>query len=161
MSIIEDEHDSLSWFYLIIFHLFGFQKLRCACMLTFRKSGRGKSDLVHFKARPWIGSKGLCFDKTDIKTREHWVITTKHTHFPQTGLNLKSCVLSISLQWGSGKVKIRSNKGQFGAILGHNLTFPDPHCRPGQIFVVQNGVYMCPAYSTTCFKFNQHLRVVF
>ena len=48
-----------------------------------------------------------------------------------------------------------------GAILGHILTFPDPHCRPGQIFVVKDGVYMCPAYSTTCFEFNQHLRGVF
>ena len=46
-------------------------------------------------------------------------------------------------------------------ILLRILTFPDPHCRPSQIFVVQNGVYMCPAYSTTCFKFNQHLRGVF
>ena len=43
-------------------------------------------------------------------------------------------------------------------LLLRILTFPDPHCRPGQIFVVQNGVYMCPTYSTTCFKFNQHLR---
>ena len=46
-------------------------------------------------------------------------------------------------------------------LLLRILTFPDPHCQPGQIFVVQNGVYMCPAYSTTCFKFNQHLRGVF
>ena len=28
-------------------------------------------------------------------------------------------------QWGSRKVKIRSNKGQYGAICGHILTFPD------------------------------------
>ena len=31
-------------------------------------------------------------------------------------------------------------------LLLRILTFPDPHCQPGQIFVVQNGVYMCPAY---------------
>ena len=46
-------------------------------------------------------------------------------------------------------------------LLLRILTFPDPHCQPGQIFVVQNGVYICPAYSTTCFKFNQHPRGVF
>ena len=46
-------------------------------------------------------------------------------------------------------------------LLLRILTFPDPHCQPGQIFVVQNGVYMCPAYSTTCFNFNQHLRGLF
>ena len=40
--------------------------------------------------------------------------------------------------------------GQMGAILGHILTLPHPSCQPGQIFVVQNGLYMCPAYSTTC-----------
>ena len=96
MSIIEDEHDSLSWFYLIIFHLFGFQKLRCACMLTVRKSGRGKSDFVHLKARSGIGSEGLCFDKTDIKTREHWVITTKHTLPPDRTQPQKLCIANFS-----------------------------------------------------------------
>ena len=37
------------------------------------------------------------------------------------------------------------------------LTFPDPPCQPGQIFLVQNGLYMCPTYSTTCFMLNSHL----
>ena len=39
----------------------------------------------------------------------------------------------------------------------HNLTFPGPSCRPCQIFMVQNGWYRCPAYSTTCFMFDSHL----
>ena len=62
---------------------------------------------------------------------------------------------------GQGWSEKGAIRGNLGVILGHILTFPDPHCQPGQIFVVQNGVYMCPAYSTTCFKFNQHLRGVF
>ena len=41
------------------------------------------------------------------------------------------------------------------------LTFPDPPCQPGQIFLVQNGLYMCPTYSTTCFMLNSHLLGVF
>ena len=43
----------------------------------------------------------------------------------------------------------------------HILTFPGPSCRPGQIFLVQNGLYMCPTYSTTCFMSNSHLWGVF
>ena len=39
----------------------------------------------------------------------------------------------------------------------HILTFPGPSCRPGQIFLVQNGLYRCPTYSTTCFMSNSHL----
>ena len=35
-------------------------------------------------------------------------------------------------------------------ILGHILTFFDPPCQPGQIFLVQNSLYRCPTYSTTC-----------
>ena len=41
------------------------------------------------------------------------------------------------------------------------LTFPDPPCQPGQIFLVQNGLYRCPTYSTTCFMSNSHLWGVF
>ena len=76
----------------------------------------------------------------------------------QTILNHKDLTGSAV---GVGKVKIRCNMGQMGAILGHILTLPHPHCQPGQIFVVQNGLYMCLAYSTICFKFNQLLRGVF
>ena len=43
------------------------------------------------------------------------------------------------------------------SILGHILTFFDPPCQPGQIFLVQNSLYRCPTYRTTCFKFNSHL----
>ena len=32
-----------------------------------------------------------------------------------------------------------------------------PPCQPGQIILVQNGLYRCPIYSTTCFMFNSHL----
>ena len=38
-------------------------------------------------------------------------------------------------------------------ILGHILTFFDPPCQPGQIFLVKNSLYRCPLYSTTCFMF--------
>ena len=46
-------------------------------------------------------------------------------------------------------------------ILGHILTFFDPPCQPGQIFLVQNSLYRCPTYSTTCFMLNSHLLGVF
>ena len=36
-----------------------------------------------------------------------------------------------------------------------------PSCRPGWIFMVRNGWYRCPAYSTKCFRFNSHLWGVF
>ena len=39
-------------------------------------------------------------------------------------------------------------------ILGHILTFFDPPCQPGQIFLVKNSLYRCPLYSTTCFMVN-------
>ena len=39
--------------------------------------------------------------------------------------------------------------------------FPDPPCQPGQNFLVQNGLYRCPTYSTTCFMLNSHLLGVF
>ena len=39
----------------------------------------------------------------------------------------------------------------------HILTLPGLSCRNGRIFMVQNGWYRCPAYSTTCFVFNRHL----
>ena len=60
-------------------------------------------------------------------------------------------------QGGSGKVKIM----HFCTFpiemtqMCHILTFPGPSCRPGQIFLVQNGLYMCPTYSTTCFIFRR------
>ena len=41
-------------------------------------------------------------------------------------------------------------------ILGHILTFFDPPCQPGQIFLVQNSLYRCPTYGTTCFMLNSH-----
>ena len=72
--------------------------------------------------------------------------------------NFTASLLRIVLIW----VELRSV--QYGAIWGnfcHIMTFPHTPCRPGQIIMVQNGLYMCPAYSTTCFKFNQHLSVVF
>merc|ERR1712055_273764 len=47
------------------------------------------------------------------------------------------------------------------AIFGNILTFPDPPCQPGQIFLVQNGLYRCPTCSTTCFMSNSHLWGVF
>ena len=34
--------------------------------------------------------------------------------------------------------------GRMGAILSHILTLPHLPYQPGQIFVVQNGLYMCP-----------------
>ena len=43
----------------------------------------------------------------------------------------------------------------------HILTFPGPSCQPGRIFMVQNGWYRCPAYSSTCLMFNPHLWGVF
>merc|ERR1712004_527930 len=46
-------------------------------------------------------------------------------------------------------------------ILGHILTFFDPPCQPGQIFLVKNSLYRCPLYSTTCFMVNSHLLGVF
>ena len=46
-------------------------------------------------------------------------------------------------------------------ILCHILTFFDPPCQPGQIFWVQNSLYRCPTYSTTCFMLNSHLLGVF
>ena len=49
----------------------------------------------------------------------------------------------------------------FWGIMGHILTFPGPCCRLGRIFMVQNGWYRCPAYSTTCFMLDPHLLVVF
>ena len=67
------------------------------------------------------------------------------------------------LAGGSGKVKIwhiwvTSMGNVHKCII---LTFPDPPCQPGQIFLVQNGLYMCPTYSTTCFMSNSHLWGVF
>ena len=62
-------------------------------------------------------------------------------------------------QGGSGKVKI----WHIWVISMGNvqkctiLTFPDPPCQPGQNFLVQNGFYMCPTYSTTCFMWNSPL----
>ena len=52
-------------------------------------------------------------------------------------------------------------RGPFWAVFWPILTFPDPPCQPGQIFLVQNGLYMCPTYSTTCFRLNSHLWGVF
>merc|ERR1711978_737644 len=46
-------------------------------------------------------------------------------------------------------------------ILCHILTFFDPPCKPGQIFLVQNSLYRCPTYSATCFMLNSHLLGVF
>ena len=71
------------------------------------------------------------------------------------------CFLFLHFQTLTGR---GSAENAFSLTILNNKfqnTFPDPHCQPCQIFVVQNGVYMCPAYSTTCFKFNQHLREVF
>ena len=48
-------------------------------------------------------------------------------------------------------------KSQIQAILGQILTFPDPPCQLGQIFMVPNGLYKCPTNSTTYSMFNSHL----
>ena len=66
-------------------------------------------------------------------------------------------------QGGSGKVKIM----HFCTFpiemtqMCHILTFPDPPCQPGQIFLVQNGLHRCPTCSTTCFMLNSYLWGVF
>ena len=54
-------------------------------------------------------------------------------------------------QGGCGKVKIWPKIAPICPILHRILTFPDPYCQPSQIFVVQNGLYMCTAYCTTFF----------
>ena len=43
----------------------------------------------------------------------------------------------------------------------HILIFPGPACRLCWIFMVQNGWYRSPAYSTTWFMFDTHLWEVF
>ena len=48
-------------------------------------------------------------------------------------------------------------QSQIQAILGQILTFPDPPCQLGQIFMVPNGLYKCPTNSTTYSMFNSHL----
>ena len=66
-------------------------------------------------------------------------------------------------QEGPGKVKIWNI---WVISMGHVhqciiLTFPGPSCQLGQIFLVQNGLYRFPTYSTTCFMSNSHLWGVF
>ena len=60
---------------------------------------------------------------------------------------------------GSGWV--RSQQFCFGFILRGAfwaLFWPSrPPSQSDQIFMVQNGIYRCPAYSTTCLMFNSHL----
>ena len=56
---------------------------------------------------------------------------------------------------------LRAQKPKMRPIFGNIWTFPDPPCQPGQIFLVQNGLYRCPTYSTTCFMSNSHLWGVF
>ena len=46
---------------------------------------------------------------------------------------------------------------QIRAILGQILTFPDPPCQLGQIFMVPNGLHRCPTNSITYSMFNSHL----
>ena len=50
-------------------------------------------------------------------------------------------------------IRDRASKGlqskKARPILGKFLTFPDPPFQPGQIILVQNGLYRCPTYSTT------------
>jgi len=61
-------------------------------------------------------------------------------------------------QEGPGRVKIWPiNVTQ----ICHILTFHGPFCRPGWIFMVQDGWYRWPTYSTTCFIFDPHLWGVF
>ena len=62
---------------------------------------------------------------------------------------------------GQGRSKYGPKLPLYCPLLLPILTFPDPPYRPSQFFLVQNGMYMCLAYSTTCFKFNQHLKGVF
>ena len=48
-------------------------------------------------------------------------------------------------------------QSQIQAILGQILTFPDPPCQLRKNFMVRNGLYRCPTYSTTYFMFNSQL----
>ena len=66
-------------------------------------------------------------------------------------------------QGGSGKVKIMDwcTWPIEMTQICHILSFPSPSCRSGRIFLVQNGLYRCPTYSTTCFMSNSHLWGVF
>ena len=51
-----------------------------------------------------------------------------------------------------------SQKWQFLKVqMQPLLTVFGPSCRPDRIFMVQNGWYRCPTYSTTCFMFDPHL----
>ena len=82
---------------------------------------------------------------------------------PEKLVELKTCstICGTHVQTILNHKDLTRLAGGVCPILHRILTFPDPYCRPGQIFVVQNGLYMCPAYCTTCFKFNQLLRGVF
>ena len=51
----------------------------------------------------------------------------------------------------------RAPKPKARPILGNIWTLPDRPCQPGQIFLVQNGLYRCPTYSNTCFMLNSYL----
>ena len=72
--------------------------------------------------------------------------------FPQLPLIVFSPFPGSLTHLGSSKGAPKPNIGQFfycsRRILNHILTFPDPPCQPGQTFLVQNGLYMCPTYST-------------
>ena len=62
---------------------------------------------------------------------------------------------------GVSRGLLSQKQGPLLAIFWPILTFPDPPCQPGQFFLVQNGLYMCPTYSTTCFMLKSHLWGVF
>ena len=64
--------------------------------------------------------------------------------------------IQISKRWGQQEMHLCTFPIEMTQMC-HILTFPGPPCRPGQIFLVQNGLYMCPTYSTTCFMSNSHL----
>merc|ERR1712155_496302 len=62
----------------------------------------------------------------------------------------------------AGGVREGQNMAHLGHFNGkcaqmHYFDLPWPLLPTGQIFLVQNGLYRCPTYSTTCFMSNSHL----
>ena len=101
-----------------------------------------------------LTSEGLKYPP-EVRVRHETCSTICGTHV-QAILDQKNLT---GLAGGSGKVKIM-HLCTFPIEMTkmcHILTFPGPSCRPGQIFLVQNGLYRCPTYSTTCFMSNSHL----
>ena len=115
-----------------------------------------------------VAQKGQNTPKSDFggpKTPQRCEFDMKHVLLYVGHMYKPFWTKKIWLGWqgGSGKVKIM-HLCTFPIEMTqmcHILTFPGPSCRPGQIFLVKNGLYMCPTYSTTCFMSNSHLWGVF